>query len=100
MLNGKHGKGKLLLKIKIKKIFVMKLYQQLQSENLSNMFLYGSILLASIDYIGILDYTIKALLGGGVWFGYKLLTDYYSPRLRNTSREKFKEGDKTKENEN
>lgn len=72
----------------------MKLYQQLQSENISNMFLYGSILLASIDYIGILDYLLKAILGGGVWFGYKLLQDYFSPILRNRANNRLKEKEK------
>lgn len=79
----------------------MKLYQQLQSDNISNMFLYGSILLASIDYIGILDYLIKAVLGGGVWFGFKLLQDYYSIRVKKQADKKTETKEsETKDHEN
>ena len=79
----------------------MKLYQQLQSDNISNMFLYGSILLASIYYVGILDYLIKALLGGGVWFGFKLLQDYYSIRVKKSADKKTETKEReSKESEN
>ena len=64
----------------------MKIYQHIQSElqadNLSNLMLYGAIMLANIDYMSIADYLIKAVLGGGVWFGFKLLQDYYSARAK------------------
>jgi hypothetical protein len=68
----------------------MRLYQQIQNEfqadNLSNLFLYGSIMFAGIDYTGILDYLIKVIIGGGVWFGFKLLQDYYSLRIKERAR--------------
>lgn len=68
----------------------MKLFEQLQPDNLSNLFLYGIIMFANIDYMGITDYVIKAVLGGLVWFGFKLLQDYYSPKVRDLSKEQLK----------
>jgi hypothetical protein len=37
---------------------------------------------ANIDYVGIVDYVIKALLGAAVWYGFKFLQDYYSAKMR------------------
>ena len=47
------------------------------SENTSsNVFLTGCILLANLDFSGLLDYAIKAIIGGGIWLGYKMAADY------------------------
>ena len=47
------------------------------SENTSsNIFLTGCILLANLDFSGLLDYAVKALIGGGIWLGYKAAADY------------------------
>jgi hypothetical protein len=58
------------------------------------MFLYGSILMASVDYIGILDYIIKAVAGGLVWFLFKISQDYFSPLLSKKAHNKIKEKEK------
>lgn len=71
----------------------MKLFSHIQQQDTSNLFLYGAIMFANIDYVGIADYVIKALLGGAVWFGFKLLQDYYSVRVRNKARVDFKDHD-------
>lgn len=42
----------------------------------SNIFLTGTILLANMDFAGLFDYAIKALIGGAIWLGYKLTSDY------------------------
>lgn len=42
----------------------------------SNIFLTGCILLANLDFAGLLDYAVKALIGGGIWLGYKMTADY------------------------
>lgn len=48
-----------------------------QSENTSsNVLLTGCILLANLDFAGLLDYAVKALIGGGIWLGYKVTADY------------------------
>ncbi len=42
----------------------------------SNLLLTGTIILANVDVAGLLDYGLKALLGGAIWLGYKLTADY------------------------
>lgn len=47
------------------------------SENTgSNILLTGCILLANLDFAGLLDYAVKALIGGAIWLGYKVTADY------------------------
>lgn len=69
----------------------MKLLTNIQNTDTSNLFLYGAIMFANIDYIGIVDYVLKAILGGAVWFGFKLLQDYFSVRVRMKAKEDLKE---------
>lgn len=64
----------------------MKLFQHVQQQDTSNLFLYGAIMFANIDYIGIADYVIKAILGGAVWFGFKIMQDYFSEKVRSKAR--------------
>lgn len=42
----------------------------------SSVFLTGCILLANLDFTGLIEYAIKAAIGGGIWLGYKLTADY------------------------
>ncbi len=60
----------------------MKLDQHLYSENTSTLFVYGSFMFANIDYVGLLDYVIKAILGAVVWFAFKVIQEHYSAKLR------------------
>jgi hypothetical protein len=47
------------------------------SENISsNMLLTGCIFLANIDITGLADYAVKAVIGGGIWLGFKMAADY------------------------
>lgn len=46
------------------------------SDSSSNMLLTGCIFLANLDVTGFVDYAIKALIGGGIWLGYKMTADY------------------------
>jgi hypothetical protein len=41
----------------------------------SNVLLTGTILLAQVDMNGLLDYCLKATIGGGVWLAYKIVAD-------------------------
>lgn len=47
-----------------------------------NLLLPGTILLANIDVTGLFDYALKALVGGGIWFVYKLISDRIDRRRR------------------
>ena len=51
----------------------------------SNLLLTGYVFLANLDFTGLLDYAIKALIGGGIWLGYKVTADYIE-RKRNPSK--------------
>jgi hypothetical protein len=47
------------------------------AENTSqSIFLTGCILLANLDFTGLLDYALKAAVGGAIWLGYKMTADY------------------------
>lgn len=59
----------------------MKLYQFLTSD-INSVFLYLFILFADLDYTSITEYAIKAIIGGAVWFGFKLLGDYFSRKIK------------------
>ncbi|MDO8998306.1 MAG: hypothetical protein Q7W45_00970 [Bacteroidota bacterium] len=48
----------------------------------SHTFLTGAILFANLDYSGLLDYAVKAIIGGAIWMSFKLAGDYLSIRLR------------------
>jgi hypothetical protein len=48
----------------------------------TNILLTGCILLANLDFTGLLDYALKAAVGGAIWLGYKIMADYIE-RKRN-----------------
>lgn len=75
----------------------MKLIHHIQSENFSNIFLYGAFMFANIDYVGIVDYSIKAILGAAIWYGFKFLQDYYSAKIRHRAYEQRNKENKTNE---
>ncbi len=41
----------------------------------SSIFLTGFILLANLDFAGLLEYGLKAAIGGGIWLAYKMVAD-------------------------
>ena len=51
------------------------------SDTTSSLFLTGTILLANIDYSGLMDYAIKAFIGGAIWMGYKIAGDYFGNKI-------------------
>lgn len=57
----------------------MKLENQ---NNGSSTFLTGAILLANFDYSGMMDYAIKAAIGGAIWMTFRLTADYISMKLK------------------
>lgn len=48
----------------------------------SKIFLTGNILLANLNFPGLIDYALKALIGGAIWMGFKLAGDLLSDWLR------------------
>ena len=59
--------------------------------NLS-IFLFGAILnvLAALDYVSMVDYSIKAILGGIIWLAFKVAGDYLGERFENKKRKEKK----------
>lgn len=56
--------------------------KQSSSDSTSNMFLTGTILLANLDYSGLMDYALKALVGGVIWMSFKIVGDYLSEKFK------------------
>lgn len=48
----------------------------IHTDSASNIFLTGAILLANLDFTGLIDYALKAAIGGAIWLSYKLTADY------------------------
>jgi hypothetical protein len=55
---------------------------QSSTDSSSNMFLTGTILLANLDYSGLADYAVKALVGGVIWMTFRIAGDYISERIK------------------
>jgi hypothetical protein len=55
---------------------------QANNDTTSNLFLTGTILLANLDYSGLADYAIKALVGGAIWMVFKIAGEYVSERIK------------------
>lgn len=51
----------------------------------SNVLLTGFVFLANLDFTGFIDYAIKAVIGGGIWLGFKITADYLD-RKRNKAK--------------
>lgn len=70
----------------------MKLYQFITTD-INSTFLYLFILFADLDYTSIIDYTIKALIGGGIWFAFKLIGDHFSRKVKQYHKERERKPD-------
>ena len=57
-----------------------------QQSNVS-VFLLGVVLnlMAVVDYASLFDYGLKAILGGTIWLGFKLLGEYAARRMDKTT---------------
>lgn len=48
----------------------------------TNTMLTACILLAQIDMHGLMDYALKAGIGGAIWLGYKVIADRMDRRKK------------------
>lgn len=47
------------------------------SDNTSqSIFLTGCILLANLDFAGLMEYGLKATIGGAIWLAFKMVADH------------------------
>lgn len=67
-----------------------------QSNSNGIVFLLGAIfnILANTDFSNLMDYTLKALIGGFIWLLYKLIADYISARSKSRKAKNTNEKDK------
>jgi hypothetical protein len=57
--------------------------EQIQTDSFSgNILLTGFIFLANLDFTGYIDYAIKAAIGGIIWMGFKVSTDFISNKIK------------------
>ena len=56
-------------------------------DSTSHAFLTGAILFANLDYSGLMDYALKAVVGGTIWMVFKLAGDYLSRRIKNRNQQ-------------
>ena len=54
------------------------------SDTGSSVYLTGCILFANLDFAGLFDYAVKALIGGGIWLAYKVTADYIERKRSKT----------------
>jgi hypothetical protein len=47
-----------------------------ETGNFSSMMLTGTILLAGVDVTDLLNYGLRAVVGGAVWLGFRYVADY------------------------
>jgi hypothetical protein len=70
---------------------------QVQNSNNISVFLFGAILnvLAAVDYTSLIDYGVKAILGGVIWLAFKIIGEYMAARIAR----KVKESEKSAKDE-
>jgi hypothetical protein len=52
------------------------------SDTSSNVLLTGTILLANFDFTSLLDYSIKAFVGGAIWMGFQLANEFIRRKIK------------------
>ena len=57
-------------------------HNQTNQDGTGNMILTASILFANIDYSGLTDYAVKAIVGGAIWMAFKVGAEYISEKLK------------------
>jgi hypothetical protein len=58
----------------------MRVVEYIQAHTNPGILLYLMIAIANINYSGLLDYALQAITGGLIWFGFKVLGDWYDRR--------------------
>ena len=52
------------------------------NSNFSSLMLTGTILLANVDISGLVNYGLKAVIGGAIWLGFKVAADYIDKKRK------------------
>jgi hypothetical protein len=57
--------------------------EQAVASDTSSVFLTGAILLANMDYSGLMDYALRAAIGGVIWMAFKIGSDWIGEKMKN-----------------
>ncbi|MBL7773605.1 MAG: hypothetical protein JNM95_12135 [Chitinophagaceae bacterium] len=52
------------------------------NDTTSNILLTGTILLANFDFSSLLDYAVKAVVGGAIWMGFQLANELIRRKIK------------------
>jgi hypothetical protein len=52
------------------------------SDTASNVLLTGTILLANFDFTSLLDYSVKAIVGGAIWMGFQVANEFIKTKFK------------------
>lgn len=52
------------------------------NDTTSNILLTGTILLANFDFSSLLDYAVKAVVGGAIWMGFQLANELVKRKIK------------------
>ena len=56
--------------------------KQAINDTASNVLLTGTILLANFDFTSLLDYSIKAFVGGAIWMGFQVANEVIKSKFK------------------
>lgn len=56
--------------------------KQTINDTSSNVLLTGTILLANFDFTSLLDYSVKALVGGAIWMGFQIANEIIRKKIK------------------
>lgn len=73
----------------------MKIVQLMVSHHISGVILYFIVLFANIDYSGVVDYALKAFIGGLIWFAFKLLGEHLLIKLKEEQKNKHEKNEES-----
>lgn len=52
------------------------------NDTTSNILLTGTILLANFDFSSLLDYAVKAVVGGAIWMGFQVANELVKRKMK------------------
>ena len=67
---------------------------KIQHDSSSSVFLTGAILFANVDSSSLMEYAIKAGIGGAIWMAFKLATDFINIKLKAKKKKPCRTGKK------
>lgn len=56
--------------------------KQTINDTSSNVLLTGTIILANFDFTSLLDYSVKALVGGAIWMGFQIANEIIRKKIK------------------